>query len=94
MVIDSQFNTPRQEHVFDKIDLVNNQAAQGKIKSSKSGFLKSAIEDNYHNQHAVDRKRQIEAEKIQIAAKKKEDTLESLKAAQKLLVLKNDRPGM
>jgi plasmid replication initiation protein len=32
-----------EEYVFDKLDLANDQASNGKIRSSKVGFLKSAI---------------------------------------------------
>jgi hypothetical protein len=72
-----------EEYVLDKIDLANQEAARGKIKSSKSGFLKSAIISDYHNQHAAEVERQTQVEKVKSEERQKEISLEKLRAAQK-----------
>ena len=68
-----------EEYVLDKIDLANQEAARGKIKSSKSGFLKSAIIDDYHNQHAAEVERQTQVEKVKSEERHKEMSIERLR---------------
>lgn len=72
-----------EDYIFEKLDLVRDQASSGKIKSSKAGFLKSAIEDDYHNEKAQKQKQ------ISVVQAKKEEReqmqgqLEALKRAQR-----------
>ena len=46
-----------EEYVLDKVALTDTRAARGGIKSSKAGFLKSAIEKDFHNENAEEQKR-------------------------------------
>lgn len=70
-----------EEHVLDKVDLTLSQAASGKIKSSKTGFLKAAIEEDYHNEGAEKRKRLEAAEEAKRERAGLEARIEALKAA-------------
>jgi hypothetical protein len=70
-----------EEYVFDKLDLAHDQAVSGKIKSSKVGFLKAAIEEDYLNENALKKKRLEAAEEARRARAKLEGQLESLRAA-------------
>jgi len=70
-----------EEHIFDKLDLAHDQAASGKIKSSKAGFLRAAIEEDFHNENAVKKKRLAEAKEAKRERAKLESRLESLRAA-------------
>ena len=72
-----------EEYIFDKLDLAGNEAARGKIKSSKAGFLKSAIEEDYHNENAVKKKAQSVAQSAKQTCEKLERELGALKAAQR-----------
>ena len=45
-----------ETYIFDKLDLVHNQAARGRIRSTKSGFLRAAIEGDYRNENASKKK--------------------------------------
>lgn len=72
-----------EEHVLDKIDLVNSQAATGKIKSSKAGFLKAAVEQDYHNEGAAKKKALEASQAAKKARAKLEGELEELKKAQR-----------
>lgn len=70
-----------EEYVLDKLDLAHSQAASGKIKSSKVGFLKSAIEEDYHNENAEKKKRRAASDEAKRERAKQEAQLEKLKAA-------------
>jgi hypothetical protein len=72
-----------EQYIFEKLDLASSQAASGKIRSSKAGFLKSAIEEDYHNENAVKKKAQSVAQGAKQAREKLELELEALKAAQR-----------
>ena len=72
-----------EEYIFEKLDLASSQAASGKIRSSKAGFLKSAIEEDYHNENAVKKKAQSVAQSAKQAREKLERELASLKAVQR-----------
>ena len=72
-----------EAYIFEKLDLASSQAASGKIRSSKAGFLKSAIEEDYHNENAVKKKAQSVAQGAKQAREKLERELEVLKAAQR-----------
>lgn len=72
-----------ESYIFEKLDLASSQAASGKIRSSKAGFLKSAIEEDYHNENAVKKKAQSVAQGAKQARETLERELEALKAAQR-----------
>ena len=72
-----------EAYIFEKLDLASSQAASGKIRSSKAGFLKSAIEEDYHNENAQKKKAQSVAQGAKQAREKLERQLEGLKAAQR-----------
>lgn len=74
-----------EAYIFEKLELANSQATSGKIRSSKTGFLKSAIEEDFHSEVAV-KKQQLEAvEKVRLTKRQKEVELEQLKGALKTL---------
>lgn len=70
-----------EEHIFDKLDLASSQAASGKIKSSKAGFLKAAVEQDYHNEGAAKKKALEAAQERKAAREKHERELQALKDA-------------
>lgn len=70
-----------EEYIFEKLDLAHNNAASGKIKSSKAGFLKSAIEQNFHNEKAAKKKRVAAAQDKKLHRAQQEAKLEALKVA-------------
>lgn len=72
-----------EEYIFDKLDLASSQAASGKIKSSKAGFLKAAVEQDYHNEGAAKKKALEAAQERKAAREKLERELEALKTAQR-----------
>lgn len=72
-----------EEHIFDKLDLASSQAASGKIKSSKAGFLKAAVEQDYHNEGAAKKKALEAAQERKAAREKLERELEALKTARR-----------
>lgn len=72
-----------EEYIFDKLDLASSRAASGKIKSSKAGFLKAAVEQDYHNEGAAKKKALEAAQERKVAREKLERELEALKTAQR-----------
>jgi len=68
-----------EEYIFDKIDLASRQDAGGKIRSTKAGFLKSAIEQDYHNENAMKRNQIAAAEATKAMREKLERKISSLK---------------
>lgn len=72
-----------EAYIFEKLDLASTQAASGKIRSSKAGFLKSAIEDNYHSESAVKKKNLETAQAAKEERQALEHRLEALKKAQR-----------
>ena len=72
-----------EAYIFEKLDLARDQAASGKIKSSKAGFLKSAIEDDYHNEKAQKQKQVTAAQAKKQEREQTEAKLEALKRAQR-----------
>lgn len=70
-----------EAYIFEKLDLASNEAAKGKIKSSKAGFIKAAVEEDFHNENA-EKKKRVEAARVAKAEREKlERRLESLKVA-------------
>lgn len=67
-----------EEYILSKVELARNQEASGKIKSSKSGFLKSAIEDDYRSALDVERERAKSVEEARARKRKKELELKEL----------------
>jgi DNA-directed RNA polymerase specialized sigma24 family protein len=72
-----------EEHILDKLDLANSQAASGNIKKSKAGFLKAAVEQDYHNEGAAKKKALEAAQERKTARERLERELEALKKAQR-----------
>lgn len=72
-----------EQYIFEKLDLASSQAASGKIRSSKAGFLKSAIEEDYHNENAQKKKALEAAQDIKSTREKLERKLEALKTTQR-----------
>lgn len=72
-----------EEYIFDKLDLAGSEAAKGKIKSSKAGFLKAAVEQDFHNEDAAKKKAVEAAQTAKAAREKLEGELEALKKAQR-----------
>lgn len=70
-----------EEYIFDKLDLAGSEAAKGKIKSSKAGFLKAAVEQDYHNEGAAKKKALEAAQERKAAREKLERELQALKDA-------------
>src|SRR6056297_1355521 len=70
-----------EEYIFDKLDLAGSEAAKGKIKSSKAGFLKAAVEQDFHNEGAAKKKALEAAQEAKAARQKLEGELEALKKA-------------
>lgn len=68
-----------EEYIFDKLDLAGSEAAKGNIKKSKAGFLKAAVEQDYHNEGAAKKKAVEVAEAAKASRAKLEDQLETLK---------------
>lgn len=72
-----------EAYVFEKLDLASSQAAIGKIRSSKAGFLKAAIEDDYHNEGAAKKKRLEVVQTAKAQRDKLEGQLNALKKTQR-----------
>lgn len=72
-----------EEYIFEKLNLASSQAASGKIKSSKTGFLKSAVEQDYHNENTEKKKMLEVSQAAKETRKALEGKLEALRAAQK-----------
>lgn len=70
-----------EEYIFDKLDLAGSEAAKGKIRSSKAGFLKAAVEQDYHNEGAAKKKAVEAAQAAKAAREKIERELQTLKDA-------------
>ena len=70
-----------EQYIFEKLDLAANQVVGGKIKSSKAGFLKSAIEEDYHNENAQKQKQLAVVQTAKTEHQKLERQLEALKEA-------------
>lgn len=76
-----------ESYIFEKLDLAHDQAASGKIKSSKAGFLKSAIEEDYQSEAKLKKSKLEEAERKRAQHRLKEQELEGLKSELKGLEL-------
>jgi len=62
-----------ESYIFEKLELANGQAASGKIKHSKAGFLKSAIEEDFKSEASV-KKQKHRQEDIKRAEKRQNET--------------------
>ncbi len=76
-----------ESYIFEKLELANGQAASGKIKHSKAGFLKSAIEDDFKSEVSVKKKKLAAAEDRRVEKRRKEAELEAMKAELKNIEL-------
>lgn len=72
-----------EAYIFEKLDLAHDQAASGKIKFSKAGFLKTAIEEDFHNENAKKKKTLELVQNTKDSRQKLEAELEALKSAQR-----------
>jgi len=68
-----------EDYILSKVELARAQAASGKIKSSKAGFLKSAIEEDYRSALDVERERQKSVDEARAQKRMKEAELEELR---------------
>lgn len=75
------------EYVLEKIDLVTDRAAKGKIRSSRSGFLRSAINEDFHSDVAEKREQKAVADKaksdLQLFERRLEEAKRALKETEK-----------
>lgn len=67
-----------EEYILSKVELAKAQAMSGKIKSSKAGFLKSAIEEDYRSALDVEREKQKSIEEARVLRRVKEAELKEL----------------
>lgn len=69
-----------ESYIFEKLELANGHATSGRIKSSKAGFLKSAIEEDFKSEASVKKQQLAAAEDRKAEKRRKEAELEALKA--------------
>ena len=72
-----------EEYIFEKLNLASNEAARGKIKSSKAGFLRAAVEQDFHNENIQKQKRVDAVLVAKVKREKIEHKLEAAKKAQR-----------
>ena len=72
-----------EDYIFDKLDLALDLSARGRIKSTKAGFLTSAIKENYHNEKAATKQKLEAVHAVKANQKELEHQLEALKTAQR-----------
>jgi len=53
-----------EDYLQEKMTLVKRLDSEGRIKSSRAGFLKAAIEQNYHDEGKAQEKRQKDAQRV------------------------------
>jgi hypothetical protein len=70
-----------EEYIFEKLDLASSQAASGKITSSKAGFLRAAVEKDFHNENAQKKKHLEVVQTAKAEREKLERKLEALRKA-------------
>ena len=69
-----------EEYVLDKLLYANKQASLGKIKSSKTGFLKSAIENDYASDEAAEKERKKTVDELRAKKRDLELKIEARKS--------------
>ena len=74
-----------EEYILSKVELAKVQAASGKIKSSKAGFLKSAIEQDYRSALDVEREKQKAIAEARALRRAKEAELKKLQDTKLIL---------
>lgn len=67
-----------ESYVLKKIEYANDQAAHGKIKASKTGFLKSAIEKDFQDEREIVKSRKKTADTIREVRYTQEQELNKL----------------
>jgi hypothetical protein len=72
-----------ESYIFEKLGLASNEAARGKIKSSKAGFLRAAVEQDFNNEIAQKQKRLEVAQTAKVERERLERQLDALKKAQR-----------
>ena len=70
-----------EEYILGKLEYANDQATSGKIKSSKTGFLKSAIEQDFKHEKEIKREQQKAVDEARAQKRKLEYNLESTREA-------------
>jgi hypothetical protein len=68
-----------EDYIMSKVEFARAQAASGKIKSSKAGFLKAAIQEDYRSALDVERERQKSVDEARAQKRMKEAELEELR---------------
>ena len=68
-----------EDYILSKVELARVQAASGKITSSKAGFLKAAIQEDYRSALDVERERQRSIDEARAQKRMKEAELEELR---------------
>lgn len=76
-----------ENYIFEKLQLANGQAESGKIKFSKAGFLKAAIEEDFKSEASVKQQKHAQAEDRRAQKRTKEAELAALKAELKAFEL-------
>lgn len=66
------------DYVLKKLEYVNSHASNGKIKTSKAGFLKSAIEKDFQDEREIVKSRKKSADTIREARYTQEQELNKL----------------
>jgi len=81
-----------EDYVLSKIDLTNTKAEKGRIKSSRGGFLKAAIEEDYHNEETNKKQKLQAVEEAKASWARLEHELDGLRKA--LRAAENDYRGL
>lgn len=68
-----------EDYILSKVELARAQAESGKITSSKTGFLKAAIQEDYRSALDVERERQRSLDEARAQKRMKEAELEEMR---------------
>lgn len=68
-----------EDYILSKVELAKAQAASGKIKTSKAGFLAAAIAEDYRSTRDVEREKQKSIEEARALRRTKEAELQELR---------------
>ena len=68
-----------EDYILSKVELARAHAASGRIKTSKTGFLKSAIEEDYRSALDVERERQKSVDEARAQKRMNQAELEELR---------------
>lgn len=76
-----------ESYIFEKLELANGRAASGKITSSKAGFLKAAIEEDFKSEASVKKQKLKLEDQRKEERRKNEATLSATRALLKKVEL-------